>query len=254
MNILGVSGKEPPEVLKATYRKKSLESHPDRGGTLEKMKLVNEAYDILTGKVQPAPDYDYRRQQQPPRSKPRPDPRTTNKDYWKQKWDQSDAGKAKEDARAKAEQAKRERERAYEEARAKAEEAAQAANKKYREEAENRAPKKPAPAGGRHVPKDVVERARVRMYDAFDRAPGDNDNKFNKMLVALRTRIKATKEPAKLEGILEMLRQETEEHQYMGRWNPQQLSLLKRIREDLIQHGMKVASVCERYMATTAHN
>lgn len=37
------------DKVKKTYRQKALDAHPDRGGSEEQMKLVNQAYDILTG-------------------------------------------------------------------------------------------------------------------------------------------------------------------------------------------------------------
>jgi len=60
--IFGLSSITDPETLKKMYRVKSLEAHPDRGGSMEQMSKVNSAYDILIGKVKPAPSttYDYR--------------------------------------------------------------------------------------------------------------------------------------------------------------------------------------------------
>src|SRR5262249_37230155 len=37
----------PPEVIKASYKALVLIHHPDRGGDLEQMKLINQAYDLL---------------------------------------------------------------------------------------------------------------------------------------------------------------------------------------------------------------
>src|SRR5262249_13576535 len=37
----------PPEVVKASYKALALIHHPDRGGDLEQMKIINQAYDLL---------------------------------------------------------------------------------------------------------------------------------------------------------------------------------------------------------------
>jgi len=37
----------PPEVIKASYKALALIHHPDRGGDLEQMKTINQAYDLL---------------------------------------------------------------------------------------------------------------------------------------------------------------------------------------------------------------
>lgn len=46
--ILGVPRNADTSTLKTAYRKRALESHPDRGGSHEKMLLVNEAWEILS--------------------------------------------------------------------------------------------------------------------------------------------------------------------------------------------------------------
>ena len=45
--ILGISSDSDADTIKKTYRKLSLEHHPDRGGDGEKFKEINEAYDTL---------------------------------------------------------------------------------------------------------------------------------------------------------------------------------------------------------------
>jgi curved DNA-binding protein CbpA len=46
--ILGVLRNADANTLKSAYRKRALESHPDRGGSHEKMLLVNEAWGVLS--------------------------------------------------------------------------------------------------------------------------------------------------------------------------------------------------------------
>jgi len=46
--ILGVPRNADANTLKSAYRKRALESHPDRGGSHEKMLLVNAAWEILS--------------------------------------------------------------------------------------------------------------------------------------------------------------------------------------------------------------
>ncbi len=43
--ILGVSPLDPTEKLKARFRELALECHPDRGGSAEKMREINLAYE-----------------------------------------------------------------------------------------------------------------------------------------------------------------------------------------------------------------
>lgn len=46
-NILGVAKDATPAELKAAFRKKAHEHHPDKGGDAEKFKEINEAYQVL---------------------------------------------------------------------------------------------------------------------------------------------------------------------------------------------------------------
>lgn len=46
-NILGVSESASQEEIKKAYRKKAIESHPDKGGNEEEFKKISEAYDTL---------------------------------------------------------------------------------------------------------------------------------------------------------------------------------------------------------------
>lgn len=59
MNYHEVLGLDPGihytnDEYKKAYRKLALEHHPDKGGDEEKFKQITEAYEILTGKRQPA--------------------------------------------------------------------------------------------------------------------------------------------------------------------------------------------------------
>lgn len=49
--VLGVSPKASMEQLKAAYRRRAMECHPDRGGSHEKMLMVIEAWEILSDPV-----------------------------------------------------------------------------------------------------------------------------------------------------------------------------------------------------------
>ena len=51
-DILGVKPGATEEEVKKAYRKKAVETHPDKGGNEEDFKKVTEAYEILTGKKQ----------------------------------------------------------------------------------------------------------------------------------------------------------------------------------------------------------
>lgn len=47
-NILGINKNASQEEIKKAFRKKSMETHPDRGGNEEEFRKVSEAYDILS--------------------------------------------------------------------------------------------------------------------------------------------------------------------------------------------------------------
>ena len=49
-DILGVKPDATEEEVKKAYRKKAIETHPDKGGNEGDFQKVNEAYEILTGK------------------------------------------------------------------------------------------------------------------------------------------------------------------------------------------------------------
>jgi len=49
-DILGLKPGATEEEVKKAYRKKAIETHPDKGGNEEEFKKVTEAYEILTGK------------------------------------------------------------------------------------------------------------------------------------------------------------------------------------------------------------
>lgn len=46
--ILGLGPTYSKDDLKRAYRKTAADNHPDRGGNLERMVLVNQAFDVLT--------------------------------------------------------------------------------------------------------------------------------------------------------------------------------------------------------------
>jgi molecular chaperone DnaJ len=58
--ILGVSEKATQDEIKKAYRKKAIESHPDKGGSEEEFKKISEAYDNL-GDENKRKDYDNKR-------------------------------------------------------------------------------------------------------------------------------------------------------------------------------------------------
>lgn len=65
--ILGTTPDASLEVIKAAYRKKAFECHPDVGGTHEAMVRVNEAWQVLSNPALRA-EYDKLRQQHNDRS------------------------------------------------------------------------------------------------------------------------------------------------------------------------------------------
>ncbi|WP_224248696.1 J domain-containing protein [Hyalangium gracile] len=46
-HVLGVSPLDSPEVVRTRYRELAMERHPDRGGSVEKMRELNEAYERI---------------------------------------------------------------------------------------------------------------------------------------------------------------------------------------------------------------
>ena len=56
-NILGVSKNASPDEIKAAFRKKAHEHHPDKGGNAEKFKELNEAHQVL-GNPEKRKQYD----------------------------------------------------------------------------------------------------------------------------------------------------------------------------------------------------
>ena len=46
-DILGVSPDDPTELIKDVFRRKSMYYHPDKGGTDEKFKRLNKAYELI---------------------------------------------------------------------------------------------------------------------------------------------------------------------------------------------------------------
>lgn len=59
-DILGVNDTATQDEIKKAYRKKAVESHPDKGGNEEIFKKISEAYDTL-GDEQKRKDYDIKR-------------------------------------------------------------------------------------------------------------------------------------------------------------------------------------------------
>jgi curved DNA-binding protein CbpA len=45
--VLGVSPLDSPEAVRTRYRELALERHPDRGGSEEKMRELNDAYERI---------------------------------------------------------------------------------------------------------------------------------------------------------------------------------------------------------------
>lgn len=67
--------------IERNYRKLAIENHPDRGGDIEKMKMINVARDVLEGRQRPtwddpAPSTSRPRQQPQPEPPPKSRPRT----------------------------------------------------------------------------------------------------------------------------------------------------------------------------------
>lgn len=56
-NVLGVDKKAGPDEIKAAFRKKAHEHHPDKGGDESKFKEINEAYQVL-GNANKRQQYD----------------------------------------------------------------------------------------------------------------------------------------------------------------------------------------------------
>jgi len=46
-DILGVSPDDPIDLIKDVFRRKSMYYHPDKGGTEEKFKRLNKAYELI---------------------------------------------------------------------------------------------------------------------------------------------------------------------------------------------------------------
>lgn len=46
--VLGVSRDADIKTIKKAYRQKARDAHPDKGGTEEKMAVINEAYEVLS--------------------------------------------------------------------------------------------------------------------------------------------------------------------------------------------------------------
>ncbi|HMG37396.1 MAG TPA: J domain-containing protein [Blastocatellia bacterium] len=65
---LGVSENASPEEIDRAFRKKARSHHPDRGGSEDAMKSLNEAHDILSD-TETRRAYD---EQRPPKVTPRP--------------------------------------------------------------------------------------------------------------------------------------------------------------------------------------
>lgn len=59
-DILGVSPGATEDEIKKAYRKKAMDSHPDKGGSEEEFQKINEAYEILTGKREEPKDPNHR--------------------------------------------------------------------------------------------------------------------------------------------------------------------------------------------------
>jgi len=71
-SLLAVSRSASGTSIKASYRKLSLQYHPDSGGTTEQMILLNQAYDVLSNPLRRR-EYDEKH----PLKAPRPDTYTS---------------------------------------------------------------------------------------------------------------------------------------------------------------------------------
>lgn len=47
-DVLGVAEDATPEQIKEAYRRESMKSHPDRGGSEQRQRVINEAYEVLS--------------------------------------------------------------------------------------------------------------------------------------------------------------------------------------------------------------
>ena len=56
-DILGISRYSSPEEIKIAYRKKAIDTHPDKGGDIEEFQKITEAYNVL-GNPRSRLDYD----------------------------------------------------------------------------------------------------------------------------------------------------------------------------------------------------
>lgn len=45
--VLNITGELNPKIIKIAYKKASSKYHPDKGGSVEMMQIVNEAYSVL---------------------------------------------------------------------------------------------------------------------------------------------------------------------------------------------------------------
>jgi len=62
--ILGANERTPPGDLDRLYKRMAARRHPDRGGSEEEMKSLNEAYEVLKNREMRR-DYDERRRKAP---------------------------------------------------------------------------------------------------------------------------------------------------------------------------------------------
>jgi preprotein translocase subunit Sec63 len=51
--ILGIPAGSGPDQIKTAYRRRALETHPDKGGDQKDFIQVKTAYELLTGKIKP---------------------------------------------------------------------------------------------------------------------------------------------------------------------------------------------------------